>query len=102
MRESRLVRPHEGRSVDVTGRVLAHELAVQLDDVVRRETAPTQQVLHLGARQLTNVTAAHPDLPSHLQQASRRHQTLPPVLSPLVSLEEKQDYDEVTYLAVCG
>jgi len=74
VRESCLVRPHEGRSVDVTGRVLAHELAVQLDDVVRRETAPTQQVLHLGARQLATGTVAHRSLRT---PAARSHAVFP-------------------------
>jgi len=59
VREARLVRPHERVAVDASGRVLADEVAVHLEDEVGRETAATEQVIDLAAGQLLAVTVAH-------------------------------------------
>jgi len=59
VRKARLVRAQEGVAVDVAGRILAHELAVHLDDAVRRKAAATQQVVDVVARQLPALAVAH-------------------------------------------
>jgi len=58
VRKPGLVRPHERVVVDAARRVLAHEVAMHFDYLVRGEAAAAEQVVDVATAQLA-VTVAH-------------------------------------------